>query len=90
MGWNSVSFAGDDPLTAGLESGIDQFYFVHSYYIEPEDERLTLFETDYGGRFVSGIRSGNCYATQFHPEKSSEAGLKVIKNFVKICKENKQ
>jgi glutamine amidotransferase len=83
MGWNSVSFAGDDPLTNGLESGIDQFYFVHSYYIEPEDERLTLFETDYGGRFVSGIRSGNCYATQFHPEKSQAKGLQLYRNFLK-------
>ena len=51
MGWNTVSFAGDDPLTEGLESGTDQFYFVHSYYIDPEDQRLALFETDYGGRF---------------------------------------
>jgi imidazole glycerol-phosphate synthase subunit HisH len=83
MGWNSVSFAGDDPLTNGLESGIDQFYFVHSYYIEPDDERLTLFETDYGGRFVSGIRSGNCYATQFHPEKSQAKGLQLYRNFLK-------
>lgn len=83
MGWNSVSFAGDDPLTDGLESGIDQFYFVHSYYIEPEDERLMLFETDYGGRFVSGIRSGNCYATQFHPEKSQAKGLQLYRNFLK-------
>ena len=83
MGWNSVSFVGDDPLTDGLESGIDQFYFVHSYYIEPEDERLMLFETDYGGRFVSGIRSGNCYATQFHPEKSQAKGLQLYRNFLK-------
>jgi len=83
MGWNSVSFASADPLTNGLKSGIDQFYFVHSYYIEPEDERLTLFETDYGGRFVSGIRSGNCYATQFHPEKSQAKGLQLYRNFLK-------
>jgi glutamine amidotransferase len=83
MGWNSVTFAGNDPLTEGLESGDDQFYFVHSYYIEPEDESLTLFETDYGGRFVSGIRSGNCYATQFHPEKSQAKGLHLYRNFLK-------
>ena len=72
MGWNSVSFAGGDTLTDGIES----------YYIEPEDERLTLFETDYGGRFVSGIRSGNCYATQFHPEKSQAKGLQLYRNFL--------
>jgi len=83
MGWNTVSFAGDDPLTEGLESGTDQFYFVHSYYIDPEDQGLALFETDYGGRFVSGIRSGNCYATQFHPEKSQAKGLHLYRNFLK-------
>ena len=84
MGWNSVSFDGEDPLTEGLESGTDQFYFVHSYYIDPEDKSLALFETDYGGRFVSGIRSGKCYATQFHPEKSQEKGLHLYRNFLKM------
>ncbi len=84
MGWNSVSFDREDPLTEGLESGTDQFYFVHSYYIDPEDKSLALFETDYGGRFVSGIRSGNCYATQFHPEKSQAKGLHLYRNFLKL------
>jgi glutamine amidotransferase len=83
MGWNTVTFAGDDPLTAGLNSGVDQFYFVHSYYVEPQDKSLALFESDYGGRFVSGIRSGNCYATQFHPEKSQAVGLHLYRNFLK-------
>jgi glutamine amidotransferase len=83
MGWNAVTFDREDPLTEGLKSGEDQFYFVHSYYIDPEDENLTLFETDYGGRFVSGIRSGNCYATQFHPEKSQAKGLQLYRNFLK-------
>lgn len=69
MGWNAVQFEVGDPITEGLVSGEDQFYFVHSYHIEPKDPSLTLFETEYGRRFVSGIRSGNCYATQFHPEK---------------------
>ena len=84
MGWNAVTFTGEDPLTAGLVSGQDQFYFVHSYYIDPEDKSLALFETDYGGRFVSGIRSGNCYATQFHPEKSQAKGLHLYRNFLKL------
>ena len=84
MGWNAVTFAAiDDPLTADLVSGEDQFYFVHSYYIEPQDPGLTLFETDYGGRFVSGIRSGRCYATQFHPEKSQAKGLHLYRNFLR-------
>ncbi|MEM7792503.1 MAG: imidazole glycerol phosphate synthase subunit HisH [Verrucomicrobiota bacterium] len=83
MGWNSVEFAADAPLTDGLVSAADQFYFVHSYYVEPEDPEITLFETDYGGRFVSGIRSGNCFATQFHPEKSQAKGLHLYSNFLK-------
>ncbi len=83
MGWNSVSFAEGAPLTEGLTSGIDQFYFVHSYHIEPQDPGLALFHTDYGGQFVSGIRSGNCYATQFHPEKSQAKGLHLYRNFLR-------
>ncbi len=83
MGWNSVSFEAGAPLTEGLTSGADQFYFVHSYYIEPKDPSLALFHTDYGGRFVSGIRSGKCYATQFHPEKSQAKGLHLYRNFLR-------
>ena len=83
MGWNAVSFDAEDPIVEGLVSGVDQFYFVHSYYIAPEDSSLTLFETDYGGRFVSGIQCGNCYATQFHPEKSQSKGLHLYRNFLK-------
>lgn len=83
MGWNVVHFDDGDPLTEGMTSGEDQFYFVHSYHIEPQDAGLTLFETDYGKRFVSGIRSGNCYATQFHPEKSQSKGLQLYRNFLR-------
>jgi glutamine amidotransferase len=83
MGWNAVSFLSEDPLVDGLISGTDQFYFVHSYYVEPVDASLTLFQTEYGQAFVSGIRSGNCYATQFHPEKSQAKGLQVYRNFMK-------
>jgi len=82
MGWNSVRIEAPCEVTDGLVSDVDQFYFVHSYYIEPEDETLALFSTDYGGRFVSGIRSGNCYATQFHPEKSQAKGLQLYRNFL--------
>lgn len=83
MGWNSVCFSGEDPLTRGLTSGRDQFYFVHSYYAEPDDDAITLFRTDYGGDFVSGIRAGKCCATQFHPEKSQAKGLRVYGNFLR-------
>ncbi len=82
MGWNAVSFAEGAPLTQGLESGVSQFYFVHSYYVDPADRALTLFEADYGGRFVAGIQRGNCFATQFHPEKSQAKGLQLYRNFL--------
>lgn len=84
MGWNSVTFAMDDPITIGLKSDTDQFYFVHSYYVEPAEKELVLFETDYGGNFVSGICSGKCYATQFHPEKSQAKGLQLYGNFLNL------
>jgi len=83
MGWNAVSFESGAPYTDGLSSGHDQFYFVHSYYVSPADPSLTLFETDYGGKFVSGICSGRCIATQFHPEKSQAKGLQLYRNFLK-------
>lgn len=83
MGWNSVTFTKEDSIVDGLQSGKDQFYFVHSYYVEPQDKSITLFETDYGITFTSGIQFGNCYATQFHPEKSQAKGLLLYSNFLK-------
>ncbi len=83
MGWNTVTFDSGAPMTDGLTSGQDQFYFVHSYHIVPQDPSLALFHTEYGGQFVSGIRSGNCYATQFHPEKSQAKGLHLYRNFLR-------
>ncbi len=83
MGWNEARFVREDsPLRKGLRSSGDQFYFVHSYYVVPKDHGLALCVTDYGGDFVSGIQSGNCFATQFHPEKSQENGLRIYRNFV--------
>ena len=82
MGWNSVQFKEPCGLTEGIVSGSDQFYFVHSYYVEPEDEELAYFTTDYGKTFCSGIRSGNCTAVQFHPEKSQVKGLQLYTNFL--------
>jgi glutamine amidotransferase len=83
MGWNAVSFEPEAPFTEELVSDRDQFYFVHSYYVAPAEPSLTLFETDYGGKFVSGICSGKCIATQFHPEKSQAKGLQLYRNFLR-------
>jgi glutamine amidotransferase len=86
MGWNTVRFVQPDtPLTAGLRSEGEAFYFVHSYYVVPQDRGLVLAECDYGGPFVCGIARGNCYATQFHPEKSQAKGLMFYRNFARHC-----
>jgi len=84
MGWNKVSFADSShSIVEGLESGQDQFYFVHSYYALPQDSSLTFFSCEYGGReFTAGICRGNCVATQFHPEKSQSKGLHLYRNFL--------
>jgi imidazole glycerol-phosphate synthase subunit HisH len=83
MGWNEARFIREDsPLRRGLESSGEQFYFVHSYYVIPEDPSIVLCVTEYGWAFVSAIQKGNCFATQFHPEKSQEKGLAIYRNFV--------
>lgn len=83
MGWNEVKFTGVDALQKGLRSPAEYFYFVHSYYVIPDDLRLVWGETEYGRKsFCSAIRIGRLVATQFHPEKSQEAGLQLYQNFV--------
>jgi glutamine amidotransferase len=62
------------------------FYFVHSYYVAPEDDSVIASTTDYGIEFVSGISKDNLFAVQFHPEKSQEMGLRILRNFGDICK----
>ena len=81
MGWNQVEPVGDHPLWAGIESG-SRFYFVHSYYVVPDDPALKAAETDYGIRFPSAIANANVFAVQFHPEKSADNGLRLLRNFV--------
>lgn len=88
MGWNSVTFKKDCLLNAGLQPDGDQFYFVHSYYVVPDDPELIWCETDYGTPFVSGIARGNCFATQFHPEKSQAKGLQIYRNYLDFVREN--
>jgi glutamine amidotransferase len=81
MGWNRVQQTQPHPLWAGIEDG-SRFYFVHSYYIDPEQKALVAGTTDYGGGFASAIARDNLFATQFHPEKSAQAGLQLLRNFV--------
>ena len=80
IGWNQLHLQRSDPLLEGISE--DSFvYFVHSYYAEPEDPRDILATTDYDIEFPSIARRGNVWATQFHPEKSQDVGLRMLKNF---------
>ena len=81
MGWNRVRQAAAHPLWNGIEDN-SYFYFVHSYYAQPEQALDVIGETDYGGDFCCAVARDNIVATQFHPEKSAAAGLTLYKNFV--------
>ncbi|MHC4357572.1 MAG: imidazole glycerol phosphate synthase subunit HisH [Planctomycetota bacterium] len=81
MGWNQVCFKKDVPITKGIPQD-SYMYFVHSYYVCPDDPAEIAAVTEYGGEFPSAICRGNIFATQFHPEKSQANGLTLIKNFV--------
>ena len=83
MGWNQVSIPRRPPILEGIDQGT-YLYFVHSYYVVPQDPEVVAAETDYGGPFCSMIWRGNMFATQFHPEKSQQEGLKILKNFAKL------
>ncbi|MCK5915010.1 MAG: imidazole glycerol phosphate synthase subunit HisH [Deltaproteobacteria bacterium] len=80
MGWNSIQKQKSTAALNGIDDGT-YFYFVHSYYVEPEDEAVVATRTDYGGEFVSAIAFDNVFATQFHPEKSQLQGLNILRNF---------
>lgn len=82
MGWNEVAWLGDHPWVAGIPSGT-RFYFVHSYACVPADHAAVVGETEYGMLFAAAVTVGSAFATQFHPEKSGEAGLEIYRNFVK-------
>lgn len=80
MGWNRVNLKKEHPVLKGLQKE-DEFYFVHSYYPEPFSKDFIIGTTCYGLEFASIIGYKNLVATQFHPEKSGEAGLTILKNF---------
>jgi glutamine amidotransferase len=81
MGWNEVEWQKPHPLIAGIPSR-SRFYFVHSYFVEPKAREIVMGETEYIDRFVSALASSNAFATQFHPEKSADAGLQLLENFL--------
>jgi glutamine amidotransferase len=89
MGWNTVQFVQpNSPLSAQLTRDGEAFYFVHSYYCVPTDRALVLGECDYGGNFCAAIARGRCFATQFHPEKSQQKGLRIYGNFAAVAAAN--
>lgn len=91
MGWNSIEIGrknnlvkyGASKLLAGLE-GRNYFYFVHSYHAVPSNENLVTATTNYGENVTAAVELGKVFATQFHPEKSGDVGLRVLKNFVEM------
>ena len=83
VGWNEVKIARENKLLSGIGDGTD-FYFVHSFHFIPNNERQIIAKTPYCGEFVSAINSEKVYGVQFHPEKSSRAGLRLLDNFLRL------
>lgn len=86
IGWNTVEYPVESPLFDGVPEG-SAFYFVHSYRFIPEDTSCIIGATEYGVRFASAVQDGTVFAVQFHPEKSSAAGLALLANFGRIVRE---
>jgi glutamine amidotransferase len=83
MGWSPVRIRRQHPLLQGIPDN-SYFYFVHSYYVDPTDADAVVGKTEYGVTFASIVSYGNVFATQFHPEKSSEIGLRIYRNFARL------
>lgn len=84
MGWNLLKTK-ESILFKNMEKE-PYVYFVHSYYIDPEDQDIVIAKTNYGIDFAVAVEKGNIFATQFHPEKSGEVGISILKNFANKCK----
>jgi len=86
IGWNQIQIAKPDcPLFRDVADG-SYVYFVHSFYPQPVDQTITATRTEYGETFASSVWRDNVFATQFHPEKSQNVGLQLLKNFVELAK----
>ena len=85
MGWNELDVRRSHPLVEGVDG--EYAYFVHSYYAVPDDDEAVVATTDYGEPFPSVVanEAGTVFGTQFHPEKSGETGLRILRNFVDVC-----
>ncbi|GIP34277.1 imidazole glycerol phosphate synthase subunit HisH [Paenibacillus sp. J2TS4] len=84
MGWNRLSFHQESPLFAGMEEG--HVYFVHSYHVMLEKESNLLASTDYYGQVTAIVNENNVYGMQFHPEKSGAVGMRLLDNYLKMCR----
>jgi imidazole glycerol phosphate synthase glutamine amidotransferase subunit len=83
MGWNSIEIRKETEILKGIKDG-EFFYFVHSYYCHPEEDVIAT-STTYGVEFASSVQKGRVFASQFHPERSQRAGLKLLQNFIDLC-----
>ncbi|WP_026504997.1 imidazole glycerol phosphate synthase subunit HisH [Butyrivibrio sp. NC3005] len=83
IGWNSLNYPNKGRLFEGIEAG-SYVYFVHSYYLDAEDKSIVRATTDYGVKVEASVEKENVFACQFHPEKSAEIGMKILKNFVAV------
>ena len=83
MGWNSLHLENNGRLFRGIEEG-SYVYFVHSYYLKAADERIVKASTEYSTHIHASVERGNVFACQFHPEKSSDVGIQILRNFVEL------
>ena len=83
MGWNALRVERESPLLRGVPDGA-MVYFVHSYLCQPQDPEVVAATADHGGPFCAALGRGNLFATQFHPEKSGEVGLRMLDNFARL------
>ena len=86
MGWNTVDYPRESRLFDGIDEG-SAFYFVHSYHLVPDDPDVVIGRSEHGVPFAAAVASGNVFGVQFHPEKSSERGLSLLKDFAAIVEE---